>query len=325
MSMARSTGFAIFPLLLWSAAPLVAQDYDPDLPASLVQALHSAFGEHHARAVHAKGIILQGTFQPDAAAQMLSTAALFTADTPVIVRFSNFTGIPDIPDTMKEASPRGFAIRFGTLDAPLMDIVGHDFNGFPTRTAAEFGDLLRALAASGAGVAKPTPLDQFLAAHPLAATFLTTQNPPPESFATTGYFGVNAVTFINAGGERMAVRYQFVPQAGKHYLDDTALAKLGPAYLGEEIVARLAKGPVVFDWFAQVAESSDILDDPSIAWPDTRRVEKLGTITITGVADQAIDSSLMFLPGQMPDGIEIADPMLEIRDAAYPISFGERQ
>ena len=325
MSMARSTAFAILPLLLWSAAPSVAQDYDPDLPASLVQALHSAFGEHHARAVHAKGIILQGTFQPDAAAHLLSSAALFTAATPVIVRFSNFTGIPDIPDTAKEASPRGMAIRFGTLDAPLMDIVAHDFNGFPTKTAAEFGDLLRALAGSGAGATKPTPLDQFLAVHPIAATFLTTQNPPPESFATTGYFGVNAVTFLKADGARMAVRYQFVPQAGKHYLDDAALAKLGPTYLSEEIVGRLAKGPVVFDWFAQVAESSDILDDPSIAWPDTRRVEKLGTITITGVADPAIDSSLMFLPGQMPDGIEIADPMLEIRDAAYPISFGERQ
>lgn len=321
----RSALFATLSLLLLTTAPARAEDFDPDLPTGLVQALHSAFGEHHARAVHAKGIILQGSFHPDANASLLTTAALFGADTLVIVRFSNFTGIPDIPDTSKDASPRGMAIRFGTLDAPLMDIVAHDFNGFPVKTAVEFGDLMRAIGASGAKATKPTALDTFLAAHPIAVTFLTSQNPPPESFATTGYFGVNAVTFINAQGAQLAVRYQFVPKAGKHYLDDATLAKLGPAYLSEEIGARLAAGPVEFDWFAQIAEASDVLDDPSIAWPDARRVEKLGTITITGVADQTIDSSLMFLPGQMPDGIEIADPMLEIRDAAYPISFGERQ
>ena len=33
---------------------------------------------------------------------------------PVIVRFSDFTGLPDIPDTEVKANPRGFAVRFST-------------------------------------------------------------------------------------------------------------------------------------------------------------------------------------------------------------------
>ena len=54
---------------------------------------------------------------------------------------------------------------------------------------------------------------------------------------------------------------------------------------------------------------------------------KLGTISITKAStDQAgDDKSLMFLPGNVPSGITPADPMIEIRSAAYPVSFSQRQ
>ena len=34
---------------------------------------------------------------------------------------------------------------------------------------------------------------------------------------------------------------------------------------------------------------------------------------------------LAFLPGSLLPGIEIADPMVSIRNAAYPVSFRARQ
>ena len=37
------------------------------------------------------------------------------------------------------------------------------------------------------------------------------------------------------------------------------------------------------------------------------------------------DKDLLFLPGRLSDGIETADPMLTMRQGAYPISFGQRQ
>src|SRR5437868_86937 len=73
-------------------------------PGDLVDALHSAFGVHHARAVHAKGVILSGIFSPDPNARSLSKGAIFArGPLPMTVRFSDFTGIPDIPDTIAEA------------------------------------------------------------------------------------------------------------------------------------------------------------------------------------------------------------------------------
>ncbi len=34
---------------------------------------------------------------------------------------------------------------------------------------------------------------------------------------------------------------------------------------------------------------------------------------------------LLFLPNNVPAGIESVDPMIDVRSAAYSISFGERQ
>lgn len=297
------------------------------LPARLVQDFHDVFGEHHARAVHAKGVILQGGFAPLAEARTLCAAELFTQPAPVTVRFSNLTGLPDIPDASGSASPRGFAVKVRPPAGAGLDIVSHSFDGFPAATAEEFGALLQALAHSPAGTASPTPFEAFLAAHPAAKTFFTTQKPPPASFATTAYFGVNAFLFTDPAGRARPVRYRFVPEAGEQYLDEAALRGRSPGYLMEEIVGRVAAGPIRFTWLAQLAEPGDRPDDPSVAWPEARTQVKLGVITIdrAGPGTPEADRALLFLPGVLPPGIGIADPMVAVRTAAYPLSFHERQ
>jgi len=307
---------------------VVAGEATVETPSSMVSALHSAFGDHHARAVHAKGTILEGSFTPTAQARDLSEATVFSSGTlPVTVRFSDFTGIPNIPDTIGDANPRGFAIKFHLPAGAELDLVTHSFNGFPTRTSDEFAQLLRAIGASGAASVKPTALDRFLGDHPVARTFLTTQKPAPVSFGTLNYFGVNAFTFIDAAQTRRAVRYRFVPASGEQVLDAAALETKGPNYLQEEIGARVATATIVFDWFAQVGETDDLADDPSIAWPESRQLVKLGIVTIARLDSQPgkTDKALLFLPGRLPAGIEICDPMIAMRSAAYPISFDARQ
>ena len=305
-----------------------AADVSKESPAQLVGALHSAFGEHRARAVHAKGVILEGTFTPTLEGRNLSRALLFTnASVPVTVRFSDFTGIPDIPDTVGDANPRGFAVKFKLADGAGLDIVTHSFNGFPTATSDEFAQLLRAIGSSGPTATKPTTLDRFLDSHPIAKTFLTTQKPAPASFATLAYFGVNSFKFIDSANKSTFVRYRFVPSAGEQFLDAQALKSKGPNYLSEEIAIRVARAPLSFDWFAQISAPSDVIDNPSIAWPESRKLVKLGTIRVERMAPDAaaIDKATLFLPGRVPTGIEAADPMIALRNAAYPISFGARQ
>ena len=104
---------------------------------------------------------------------------------------------------------------------------------------AAFATLLCTLKDSGSTAPKPTPLDTFLDSHPVAKTFLTTQKPAPESYATLTYYGGNAFGFIGGSGHEAAVCYRFVPKAGEHVLDAAALKAKGPNYLGEEIRARV--------------------------------------------------------------------------------------
>ena len=293
----------------------------------MTDAYYSAFGDNHSRAVHAKGILFEGMFTPDPAARSITKAKLFALSTAAVLgRFSNFTGIPTIPDNIEGASPRGMAVKFSVPGESEVDVVMHNFNGFPTRTSAEFRELLLAVAASGKNAPKPTSLDTFLASHPIAKTFLTTQK-SPESFATSAFFGVNSIKFTNAQGQPTFVRYQFIPAAGEHYLDAAALQAKDANYLQSEIGQRLAKEPVSFTWYAQIADQGDVIDDPSIAWPPTRKLVKLGVVSMTGIVpDQATaDKKTLFLPGNLPDGLEAADPMIQVRSESYPISFRHRQ
>jgi catalase len=245
---------------------------------------------------------------------------------PITVRFSDFAGVPAIPDTDPNASPRGMAVKFHLPDGSDSDLVMHSYNGFPTKTAAEFHDLLVALAASGPDAAKPTPLEKFFETHPIAKTFLTSEKPAPVSYGTLPYFGVNSFKFTNAKGDETLVRYRVQPETGDQYLTKEQLAAAGPNYLAEEIRKRVGNGPVRFKLLVQEAGDGDKIDDPSIAWPDSRKTVELGEIEIDTVNpdSDAAQRALLFIENAVPAGIEPADPMINIRSQAYAVSFARR-
>ncbi|HKS97127.1 MAG TPA: catalase family peroxidase, partial [Terriglobia bacterium] len=245
----------------------------------------------------------------------------------VIVRFSNFAGVPDIPDNAAMGSPRGLAVRFELPGGGSTDMVTHSFNGFPSQNADQFRDLLEAIAASGPGASKPTKLDAYLDAHPAAKHFLSTPKPNPVSYGTLPYYGVNTFKFINAKGKVMFGRYQWLPVVGGHYLDDAQSKAQAPDYLAKEIAERVKKGPVQFKLFLQLAGKDDHVDDPSITWPESRPRVELGTLSITRLNPDSAGSEkkIVFMPNSLPKGIEVEDQMVNFRSSAYAVSFGQRQ
>ncbi|HSU49258.1 MAG TPA: catalase, partial [Segetibacter sp.] len=223
-------------------------------------------------------------------------------------------------------NPRGFAIKFTMPDGLTTDIVAHSFNGFPTVNSDQFRELLLAIGSSGSDAAKPTQLDQFLSTHPVAKTFLTTQH-NPASYATISYFGVNAFKFTSKQGASHFIRYRFIPEKGERLLTSEQMAKETADYLQNEITAHIAKAPVRFKMYAQIAEDGDDIENPSVAWPETRKQVLLGVIELQKLASNTAeaDKQLSFIPNNIPDGIATADPMLNFRSQAYPISVKERQ
>ena len=327
-SIRRSVGRAravVLGILLCMAGAAQAASSAKASPRDMVDALHTAFGEHHARAVHTKGVMLEGSFSPSAEARTLTKEPLFAAGPlPVIARFSVFAGVPTLPDIDDGASPAGFAVKIKAPDGGDFDIESNQHKDFITATSEEFRTFLNAVGAAGKG--DKSPLTAFLASHPHAREFLASRS-YPASYAKATYFGVNSVKFTNAGERSAFVRYQFVPRAGEEYLPADRRKAQGENYLQQEIVQRVATQPIIFDWYAQIAEPGDKVEDPSVAWPDTRRLVKLGTFTLTRLpADpDAAQRGLLFLPGKVHPGVAPADPMLVLRNMAYPISFRERQ
>jgi catalase len=307
-----------------------ADEPEKPVPEQIVDTMNAIFGKHPGfRAAHAKGIVCEGEFTASATAATLSKAPhLKGRSVKATVRFSDSTGIPEIPDGLPEAGPRGMAVRFHLPGGGSTDIVSNAFNGFAVANGEDFLAFLKAVAASGKAAPKPTPLETFLASHPKAMKVVTAPRPVPSSFATEPYFGVNAFAFTNAEGKTRFGRYQLRPEAGARFLRAEEAARKPPNFLIEELAARLASEPAKFRIVVQLAGEGDKVDDATEVWPDDRPVVELGVLTIAGkVADNdAAQRALAFDPLHLVDGIEASDdPLLELRSAVYAISRRRRR
>jgi catalase len=278
---------------------------------------------------HAKGELLSGTFTPSAGAKKLSSALHFNnPTTPVWVRFSNSTGIPNIPDNDSNADPRGIGIRFILGSHKHTDIIGHSTPFFPTHTGVQFLEMLQAIAASPPDGEHPSPIEKFLGANPAALAFVTAPKPPPVSYATEQYWGVNAFKLINAEGKATFIRYHVVPDAGVSTLDAEAVKDKDADYLQKELSTCLEAGPIGFKILAQVAEEGDVTDNATVHWPESRMVVELGSFTIDSIVpDNAKEQKhTIFDPIPRVQGVEPSDdPLLEMRAAIYLISGKQRR
>ncbi len=310
--------------LTWAG---ISRAQDQPIEQQLIDAMNKVFGVHPGfRANHAKGIVVTGSFKASPEAAGLSRAVLFNGSPiPVTVRFSDATGIPNLSDGAGAANPHGMAIKFHLPDGSDTDMVINSLKFFPVATGEDFRDLLLALAASPPNAAKPTKFDEFVASHPSVPAAIATAR-TPDSFADEQYYGIDAFVLVNKAGARQVVRYQMVPERVVHLASADA-AKRPPDFLMEELPERLKRGPVTFHLKAQLAEAGDSTKDPTVAWPEDRKVVELGVLTIDDPVPNSAEAEkkLLFLPGQLTDGIEESDdPLIDVRNGAYALSFSRR-
>jgi catalase len=309
--------------------PQTKMEQPDPLSRDALQAFDDLSGLHPGfRPVHAKGILLSGAFIPSPSVRTLTHAPHVSRPSiRVVLRFSDFAGVPTIPDYDENAGPRGFAVRFYLAEHVHTDIIAHSVDAFPTRTAEEFVQFLRAAHASGPGAPKPTPIESFLASRPAALAFVQVPKPIPTSFAKESFYSVSAYKFTNSEGASKFGRYRIVPQDGNDYLEPSAASKKNPSFLFDEIKDRIAHGTVKMRILVQVASEGDVVDDSTIPWPAQRPLVEFGTIELNGlVADgDAAQRQIIFDPIPRVDGIEPSgDPLLVPRASLY-LASGHRR
>jgi catalase len=312
--------------------PLTTDEKLLTLSRDILEGFDKADGGIHPgfRPAHAKGILLTGVFTPSSKAASLTRAPHIQRNsTPVTVRFSDFAGIPTVPDNDPQgASPRGCAIRFHLAEHVHTDIVAHSVDTFPVRTAEEFLDFLNALIATDPAGPHPNAIEQFLGAHPAALTFVQTPKPIPTSFAKESFFAVSAFKFNNADGASRYGRYRMLPAAGNEYLDEGGAASRSPNFLFDEIKERVAKEVVKFDVVVQLAEKGDTTDDATVRWPEDRPQISFGEISLKEITpnNASEQKHIIFDPIPRVDGIEAsADPLFEPRANIYLMSGRRRK
>ncbi|HEY8770473.1 MAG TPA: catalase family peroxidase [Thermoleophilaceae bacterium] len=297
-------------------------------PEHAIDVVTKVFGRHPGfRSLHAKGLVLKGTFAAAPEAAELTRAAHMQGGDPVPATFrvSNGGGNPHHPDWAPD--PRGLAVKFYLPDGSRTDIVAVSSPLFPTRTPEGFVELI---AAQGAGAAAAWTMPLFLARHPEALRVIPVVAPtlrPPASYAAIPYYGIHAFKWTDATGGERYVRYTLRPDAPLARLMPWEAKRRGGDYLQQEIRERVAGGPVRFGLEVQIATPGDPVDDPSAAWPKGRRRVRVGTLEITGLDDERETGGdvLVFDPSRVTDGIEGSeDPVLRFRPEAYSESIKRR-
>jgi catalase len=303
---------------------------NPELIQQLLDVLDTLADGVHAgfRPAHAKGFMCTGSFMPSAEAARLTRAPHASRPTtPVTVRFSDSTGLPDIPDNdPAKSGPRGMAIRFHLAEHVHTDIIAHSANGFAVRTGEEFLELLHAVAQLGAG--QPAAIGAFLATHPNAKRSAELPKPIPTSFAREQFFAVTSFKFINAQGIARHGRFRVLPSEGTEYLSDADASKKSENFLFDEIGPRLERGPVKFSILVQMAEATDDVADASTPWPETRQLISFGLMTLSARVDDQWPErkKIIFDPLPRVDGIESSgDPLTDVRSDIYLLSGRRRR
>jgi catalase len=223
------------------------------------------------------------------------------------------------------------ALEFHLPGGALQHITMINAPIFAAASPASFRDfLLAAKPESKTSQPDPEKLKAYFATHPdaLALKQLASQHNPTANFYQSTYFSIHTFKFVDAKGAEHPVRWRFVPRDGTKELTAEEMKAAPHDFLEKNLIERTRKAPAVWDMVVYVGEPGDPQDNPTLAWPETRKHFTAGTLSITEAAPQQKGKAcepINFDPLIMAEGIAPTnDPVLLFRSPAYAVSFAKR-
>ena len=321
--------------MLASAAPATTTTAPAATPADItpqqmIASFEGAFGVHPGqRRNHIKGLCAAGEFVGTPEAATLSKSPVFSGKAiPVVARFSLGGGNPDVPDAAP--APRGMALELSLPGGSLQHFTMINAPIFAASSPASFRDAIDALKPDPkTGVPDPAKFKAYVATHPDAKPLidLSAGHTPTANYYQTPFFSVHTFKFIDAKGVEHLVKWRFIPRDGVKELTPAEIKTAPHDFLEKNLIDRTRKGPAVWDMIVYVGEPGDPQDNPTLAWPETRKHFTAGTLTLSSATPQkgAACEKINFDPLIMADGIAPTnDPILLFRSPAYAISFAKR-
>jgi catalase len=279
---------------------------------------------------HAKGVCVTGSFESNGQGVRLSKAVVFKPGrVPIVGRFSLAGGHPHMPDGGKDV--RALGLSFRPLDGEEWRTAMINIPVFVVKDPKAFYEQLLASHPDPAtGKPDPAKMAAFTAAHPefAVAMKVITSNPFSSGFANARYNGLNAFRFVSAAGIATPVRWLMVPTEPFAPETPEQAKSSDKNYLFDDLIARLARGPLQWQLRVTIGQPGDATDDATTSWPGDREHVDVGTLTIDRAETEAPGNcrDINFDPLVLPSGIEPSDdPLLTARSAAYSESFTRRE
>ncbi|CAN5614006.1 catalase family peroxidase [soil metagenome] len=307
------------------------------------------------RWAHTHGVGVVGHFVASDVARQYCVADHFQGHAvPVTVRLSDGSSDPERHDERPDT--RGLAVKFQARDGTEHDLLSMTLPVFGARTREEFLEVSKSFIpkpvqqtswfrrnildplmlrqappppppgvtmSGGMGLAKYSGTHAFARAFVLDAAAAQV----PVSWARTAYHAVHTFVAVAPDGERRFVRFNWQPVDGVFPVPPEAIPGLATDFLSTEMRQRLAHAAARFTLKMTIGDPGDAVNDPTEAWPVTRRAITMGILYLEAMAEsRGIDvNRLSYNPMRLPTGIEPSDDeILHARGEIYALGCRER-
>jgi catalase len=293
--------------------------------ADLVEMFEKLGGSHPGhRKAHARGLCASATFSPNPNEAFPGAKLLANGELPVSMRFS--VGGADPASDERTPGTRGVGIQIKLPDGSMHVFTGNNSPVFAGKDPETFYGFLATLLPDENGNRNPQKTGEYIAAHPSIQAHVAWQQSAETSasYANTEFFGLHTFYFNPLSGKQTKFRWHLTPDLGVKTLSKQQATEKDADFLTSTFKQQLSEQTVSFTLHASIGEAQDSDIDPSSQWPNTRPQVDLGTITVKNVGGDACNI-INFDPNLLSPGFTpSADPVLQMRSAAYAISFGKR-
>lgn len=312
---------------LASSLFIQAQDlkaYDAESIADIFYQLNGDSKDPHKKINHTKGFCAVGEFVPAKNITKVVDIPLLTQKSiPTQIRYSLGGGNAHASDKSK---PRGLALKMeGQKDSWELVMLNAEINF--AKNPQEFAQYFTIRVPKNgkvdtANIAKVTnEVESFRNFDKYMQNIGIT-----KSVGNTMYHSIHTFFIKDSQSKKfLPARWKIVPVDGVANLTKEELGKTSDNFLESDFKNKTAKKPIAYKMILVFANPNDVIDNTTALWSGKHRELEIGTLKAVSYNGKDCNGDV-FMPNILPSGVEAPkDPLFELRNDTYTITFGRRQ
>ncbi|TXE87617.1 catalase [Campylobacter volucris] len=298
--------------------------YDAQKIADIFYQLNADPNNPKAKVNHAKGFCAMGSFEPAQSINKEIDIPLLTQkNLPIQVRYSLGGAFKD-----DKSKTRGMAIRIEDPKSSstwTMVMLNTEINF--AKNPTEFGQFFEMRLPINGKVdqEKIKKMTQEVDSYKNFAAY-TDKIGISKSVANTPFFSIHTFYFKQANGDNfIPARWKLVPVDGVKYLDENEMKTASKDFLKEDFENRIKTQPIEYKMYLIYANKDDITNDTTALWKGKHKESFVGSFKVNALSQEDCNFDVYF-PSDIPQGVNPPkDPLFDVRNEAYAITFGKRQ